>query len=1325
MSFNAGEVYAILGGRFSPKGFEAFNAAMNGSARSAAAFEQNVSRSHKRASDSMEAFGRTATRVAQGGALALAGGLAASVKEAADFERSMRNVNSIAGLTPAVFERTRQSVLNMSRTTAQAPRVLADGLYQIYSSGIKGEGALKVLHASAVAASAGLTDTATSATAIVGALNAYHLSAGQAAKVSDILFQTVNRGVITFPQLAQTIGTVLPFANALKIPLNNVGAAISTLTKEGIPAAEATTYLKNSMVSFLKPSKDLSAAIKETGASSGEALIKSKGFEGALQAVIGATDGSKSAIQGLFPDIRASAAVLALTGTNAKTAADDLRNFGDAATKGASGKVFAEQAKSASFQFQQLKANLSAAAIAVGTVLLPQLNNGAKALSKFLGGAADSGQLQHVADDVKQGFDEAIHVVGDFVHVGGQVVGTISDVAGALGHLAGINIGDASQVEAVIAAYLGFKTVSTVVPILTQFGGAISTIAMEARTAPTLAAFFAGVPFGPLGVAATAVGALAAAFVLLGSNESQEAQIARESAAAHRENAAAIKSVMDAEAGAADKGLAAKQSTLDRKQAVLDAADALKKYGEKSPQYQRALLNEQQATLRSETAHKQYGNALSEQARASDKAVSSARARFEQAQKEAQQLSKPLNQAIGGGGKGLPGVGPAQIKANADAQVAADKALQRASQDYVQALARQQVSETSRQRLMSASDQITQKNALGISNLIRAMDGVPTAKQTKILLTGDQTALSRVGNLIASVHSVPTQKAIKALLVGDQPVKVKLAAVTALIKGVPQSTVAKILAQTNGEGSVRSLQGAIASVQSKSVTVSVTTQHVELFKKIFNPKAAGRPGRDGAEAALVGEGAAPEYIVNPRAGYAARVTGPTFTALSPGDYVVPTEPKYRGRALGFMADIAREMGIPAFAGGRRPANRWGSRPLPVPDPYSAGAVDETDLGNQVQREREAYQKRKASIASDEKKLKDLDKRLKDAKANEARVVGRKGATGEQKRAARKKTSDLDEKHKSLVGEISAFRNGGKGLQSLADMKKAFERDQVNLRKLQATNKEIVRLNKIQETDRAKMENASKAGNASAYGAAKTDRDQTLSTLKTKLQLALSLAKPGSSIAADLDSQLQGIISAQQEDVPFADQVETEADRMLQDGFTDAERQQLKNIQAGEALAALTPDLGDDIAAASQEQALLSQVLGEIQANPDARGGADTIAQVAGQLKNARDNIKSLTGGGTTNSNPDLQAQLDQANARIDAERQNSQVLAAAVQAFGGPGDIGTGRAGNAYGAAQGPTIVFQSYVPPSPSEARRLGEYTTSGLDLQGAIQSPRIQVGI
>lgn len=317
----------------------------------------------------MSALGKSLTRSVTLPLVAVGG---VSAKLAIDFEKSMRNVNSIAGLPEKQFQKLNDQVLEMAGPTAQAPKVLAEGLYDLVSSGFEAKDAMSVLESSAKAASAGLTTTDVSAAAIAATLNAYQRPAKDARQVSDDLFQTVNLGVITFEELASTIGDVLPTAASMGINIKEVGAAISTLTKQG-QGVKSITNLNQAITSFIKPSKDMKSTLEELGFESGQQIIKQKGFQGALELVTKATGGSKEELGKMFGNVRAMRAVLGLTGESAKAAAADLRGFKNDA--GATNKVLKEQEKSLDFQWKRLRAELEATGIKLGQEIVPHLRS--------------------------------------------------------------------------------------------------------------------------------------------------------------------------------------------------------------------------------------------------------------------------------------------------------------------------------------------------------------------------------------------------------------------------------------------------------------------------------------------------------------------------------------------------------------------------------------------------------------------------------------------------------------------------------------------------------------------------------------------------------------------------------------------------------------------------------------------------------------------------------------------------------------------------------------------------------------------------------------
>jgi TP901 family phage tail tape measure protein len=370
------------------------------------------------------------------GALVGAVGVGLALSQTIQFDKAMRNVNSIAQLGEGRFKALSKSVLGLAGKTAQAPKTLAEGLYDLVSSGFNAKQSLTILKSSAMAATAGLTDTATSTKAVAAVLNAYHRPASDAARVSDTLFQTVNKGVISFEQLASTVGDVLPFASQLGINLDAIGAAASTLTKAGISPEETMTRLKNVMVTMLKPGDALKDAFKKLGVAGGEDLIKHfgggrVGLQRGLEAIVNTAGGAKdlqkayrqlgvaseealvkkagsagkanallaerlktnkSAIAQLFPNIRSLGGALALTGINARSANKDLDSFGKA-SRGATSKAYAQQAKAVAFEWEKLKAQAKALGIEVGSRLVPAMNKGLHALNALARGKGPAGGL--------------------------------------------------------------------------------------------------------------------------------------------------------------------------------------------------------------------------------------------------------------------------------------------------------------------------------------------------------------------------------------------------------------------------------------------------------------------------------------------------------------------------------------------------------------------------------------------------------------------------------------------------------------------------------------------------------------------------------------------------------------------------------------------------------------------------------------------------------------------------------------------------------------------------------------------------------------------
>ena len=308
-----------------------------------------------------------AARAAQGVALGVGYRLAKEFIEAGKatltFDKNMRNVTSLMtsnGFTAEQLEGQYRGlsngILDIAGQLPQSLGQLSDGLYEVVSSGIPAANALNVLNASAKAASAGLSDANTSTNAITGVMNAYGASAGSASEISDVLFQTVNLGVISFSQLAQNIGDVVGLASAAKVPIQDVGAAIAAMTRAGIVPAEASTSLNRLIQQLIEPSETLTRVYKSMGIESGAAELQTKGLYGVMEELRGATGGTATSVLSLFDDIRAARGAFGLMSNEGKTYAETQGAIANAnARTGATERALSEQRKSVIYQLQQLR----------------------------------------------------------------------------------------------------------------------------------------------------------------------------------------------------------------------------------------------------------------------------------------------------------------------------------------------------------------------------------------------------------------------------------------------------------------------------------------------------------------------------------------------------------------------------------------------------------------------------------------------------------------------------------------------------------------------------------------------------------------------------------------------------------------------------------------------------------------------------------------------------------------------------------------------------------------------------------------------------------
>lgn len=248
----------------------------------------------------------------------------------AAFEQQLANVATMLERPGEHLPRFREGIRQMAVEFGESTQALAGGLYDILSASVPAEHALGVLAVAARAAKAGITDTATAADAITTVLNAYGMSADQAGSVSDALFAVVKRGKTTFSQLAPSIGRVASIASASGLSLDELGAAIATLTRNGVQTEQAMSAIGAVLATFLKPTDESARAARELGFEMSAATLQSEGLFGVAQRLAGLPP---DALARIFPNVEALRGLLPLI--------NGVAGFGDdvAALQGRAGST--------------------------------------------------------------------------------------------------------------------------------------------------------------------------------------------------------------------------------------------------------------------------------------------------------------------------------------------------------------------------------------------------------------------------------------------------------------------------------------------------------------------------------------------------------------------------------------------------------------------------------------------------------------------------------------------------------------------------------------------------------------------------------------------------------------------------------------------------------------------------------------------------------------------------------------------------------------------------------------------------------------------------
>ena len=312
---------------------------------------------------------------------------AGPVKKSIEFENQMANVSTLLdGDIPAISARVaelRKDIINLSNATGVGTDNLTDGLYQVISAFGDSAESAKLLEIASKAAKAGGATTADSINLLSAVTKGYgDISAEAQQKAADLAFQTVKLGQTSFPELASSMGKVIPLASTLSVKQEDLFGAMSTLTGVTGETAEVATQLKATMQGFLSPSTNMTKSLEKLGYATGKDLLESKGLQGALDLLKESVGGNELEFAKLFSSVEAQTAVLSLAGEQADNFRNKTTQMYEAG--GAAQSAFEKATNTTAAKIERAKTALSNLGLVLADTFLPHVSTAAEKLSALI-----------------------------------------------------------------------------------------------------------------------------------------------------------------------------------------------------------------------------------------------------------------------------------------------------------------------------------------------------------------------------------------------------------------------------------------------------------------------------------------------------------------------------------------------------------------------------------------------------------------------------------------------------------------------------------------------------------------------------------------------------------------------------------------------------------------------------------------------------------------------------------------------------------------------------------------------------------------------------
>ena len=312
--------------------FNAVSAAVTATGKGVRQGQINIANTAKEHADRVKQFlNRTASLLANQVIWGTFARIKTFTQDSIEFSKSIAEIGTLTQAAGVHTETWARGLNNLSSSFGLTRKDVAEGLYETLSNQIaSGTNALSFMGEAAKFAVVSQTSLTDSVNLLSSAINAYGYNQSETNQIASQFYKIIDLGRLRAKDIANTFGTVAIITSEAGVSFEEVGAVLTTLTRQGVTAANAQTYLRNLINQTIKPTKEMTETLKKYGFTTGEEALKVKGLVGWMGILKNEIDGNVAKTGELFTNIRSLLAALNLTGRGFNTFVSDFEQIRNA-----------------------------------------------------------------------------------------------------------------------------------------------------------------------------------------------------------------------------------------------------------------------------------------------------------------------------------------------------------------------------------------------------------------------------------------------------------------------------------------------------------------------------------------------------------------------------------------------------------------------------------------------------------------------------------------------------------------------------------------------------------------------------------------------------------------------------------------------------------------------------------------------------------------------------------------------------------------------------------------------------------------------------------